>query len=36
MTASKKKQKKKQERQRQRDEAELVGARVAYESGFTG
>ena len=33
MTASKKKQKKKQERQRQRDEAELVGARVAYESG---
>ena len=33
MTASNKKQKKKQERQRQRDEAELVGARVAYESG---
>lgn len=36
MTASKKKQqkkRKKQERQRWRDEAELVGARVAYESG---
>ena len=33
MTASKKKQKKKQERRRQRDEAELAGARVAYESG---
>ena len=32
MTASKKKQRKKR-RQQQRDEAELVGARVAYESG---
>lgn len=33
MARSKKKQKKKQRRQQQRDEAELIGTRLAYESG---
>ena len=34
MTMSKKKQRKKKRRQQQRDEAELVGSRLAYESGI--
>jgi len=33
MAASKKKQRKKRRRQQQRDKAELVGSRLAYESG---